>query len=187
MKCRDRLQPKITAAGINSFSAWWKTGPRSPHHRAATCEIHRWSNQSIALILSSIFNIFSAVYFLRKAGIPAKKKGKIKLFKKKTWTQRQSLQCEGSGYLHDCSPTHGLGSTKRGGESQRITTRREHEVDPARLVLTEEQGGGEQEQQRQAGGSGLHPGWLGQLAAPGLNCVVDEEAQRQSQENMGVT
>lgn len=49
-----------------------------------------------------------------------------------------------------------------GVESQRITTRRKQEVDPARLVLTEEQEGGEEEQQRRrrrhAGGSGLHPG-----------------------------
>lgn len=79
-----------------------------------------------------------------------------------------------------------------GVESQRLTTRREHEVDPARLVLTQEHEGGEKEQQQQqrwrhAAGSGLHPGRSGRLAAPGLNCVVDEEAQRQSQEDMGVT
>lgn len=73
---------------------------------------------------------------------------------------------QGIGYLHDCSPTHGLGSrAKRGGESrvesQRTKTRREDEVHPGRLVLTEEQDGGEKEQQRwwrHAGGSGLHPG-----------------------------
>lgn len=46
-------------------------------------------------------------------------------------------------------------------ESQRTKTRREDEVHPGRLVLTEEQDGGEKEQQRwwrHAGGSGLHPG-----------------------------
>lgn len=58
------------------------------------------------------------------------------------------------------------GLEQSGGErvdvdSQQTKTRREDEVHPARLVLTEEQEGGEKKQQRwqrHAGGSGLHPG-----------------------------
>lgn len=71
-----------------------------------------------------------------------------------------------SGTYRTAGPRMASGLEQSGGErvgvdSQQTKTRREDEVDPARLVLTEEQEGGEKEQQRwrrHVGGFGLHPG-----------------------------